>query len=298
MSESKLNLVASTLANSLGTTVIGHVTKADVVITMKYASGQFETVTSDESGSFLAKVPTNNGGEVTIEAELPDHTKKETLTLVIEQPAPVITAVISTQNGQRLLEGQVNQADVSVSVHFVGDEHVISLPVDKNLEFELLLPDEIVPSQIEVHATSNTTGKTGRTIVGLGVTSKTLAMPALTDEMIAEYIRKEEVKQPEQPTQLAQMKRASVEETKLSETKEITAVPVSENDTVINTAADDSQAEAGTPVNTNEADSANQVDKAKKVEVEPVPELPESRTKRRKRSGIRGFFARLFGRKG
>ncbi|SCB96478.1 hypothetical protein [Weissella bombi] len=293
MSESKLNLVASTLANSLGTTVIGHVTTADVVITMKYASGKFETVTSDESGSFLAKVPTNNGGEVTIEAESPDHTKKESLTLVIEQPAPVITAVISTQNGQRLLEGQVNQADVSVSVHFVGDEHVISLPVDKNLEFELVLPDEIVPSQIEVHATSNETGKTGRTIVGLGVTSKTLAMPALTDEMIAEYIRKEEVKQPEQP---AQLKRTSTNETKLSETKEMTTTPVLENETVVDTAAGNSQAEAVTSVDTDKADLVTKADKTESVD--PVPELPESRTKRRKRSGIRGFFARLFGCKG
>jgi len=295
MSESKLNLVASTLANSLGTTVIGHVATADVVITMKYVSGQFETITSDESGSFVAKVPANNGGEVTIEAELPDHTKKETLTLVIEQPAPVITAVISTQDGQRLLEGQVNQADVSVSVHFVGDEHVISLPVDKNLEFELVLPDEIVPSQIEVHATSNETGKTGRTIVGLGVTSKTLAMPALTDEMIAEYIRKEEVKQPEQP---AQLERTSADEKKLSETKEMTTVPVSENETVVDTAAGDSQDEKVTSVDidTNKADLVTKVDKTESVD--PVPELPESRTKRRKRSGIRGFFARLFGRKG
>ena len=287
MSESKLNLVASTLANSLGTTVIGHVAIADVVITMKYASGQFETVTSDELGNFVAKVPGNNGGEVTIEAELPDHTKKETLTLVIEQPAPVITAVISTQKGQRLLEGQVNQADVSISVHFVGDEHVISLPVDKNLEFELVLPDEIVPSQIEVHATNNKTGKTGRTIVGLGVTSKTLAMPALTDEMIAEYIRKEEVKQPEQP---AQLERGNFDKEKLSETKEMTTVPGSVTDTVV----DDDQKKTKSET-TNGINLINQVDETKNVN--QVTEM-ESRTKRRKHSGIRGFFARLFGRKG
>ena len=45
-----------------------------------------------------------------------------------------------------------------------------------------------------MHATNQKTGKTGRTVVGLGVTSKTVAMPALTDEMIAEYVHNEEVK--------------------------------------------------------------------------------------------------------
>lgn len=280
MSESKLNLVASTLTNSLGTTVIGHVATAGVVITMKYANGQFETVTVDESGSFLTKVPSNSGDSVTIEAQSPTQTSKETLSLVIEQPAPVITAVISTQNGQRLLEGQVNQADVSISVHFIGDEHVISLPVDENLEFELVLPDDIVPSQIEVHATSNETGKTGRTIVSLGVTSKTLAMPALTDEMIAEYIRNEEVKQAPQRTNSAVT----------TDTIQINNGPIKVDAT---SSANDQPSGAQSVVDTNVNDKTDEPNTT--IRNEQVPE--ESRINRRKRGEIRGFFARLFGKK-
>ncbi|MFL2019701.1 MAG: hypothetical protein ACTIMJ_04740 [Weissella hellenica] len=284
MSESKLNLVASTLTNSLGTTVIGHVATAGVVITMKYANGQFETITSDESGSFLTKVPASSGDKVTIEAQLPTQTSKEILTLVIEQPAPVITAVISTQNGQRLLEGQVNQADVAVSVHFIGDEHVISLPVDEHLEFELVLPDDVVPSQIEVHATSNETGKTGRTIVSLGVTSKTLAMPALTDEMIAEYMRNAEVKQTPQPTH------SGVTETKLTDTIQISNGPI-KADTA--KSADEKSSETQSVADTN----VNHKTDGAKVPVEHEQGVAESRVNRRKRGGIRGFFARLFGKK-
>ena len=51
MSESKLNLVASTLTNSLGTTIIGHVASENVVITVKYANNDVDTTTSDKSRS-------------------------------------------------------------------------------------------------------------------------------------------------------------------------------------------------------------------------------------------------------
>ena len=99
MSESKLNLVASTLTNSLGTTIIGHVAAENVVITVKYANDDVDTTTSDEKGSFVVKIPTENtDNEVTLTAMFPDQSAKEVVSLVIYQPSPVVTAVISTQN--------------------------------------------------------------------------------------------------------------------------------------------------------------------------------------------------------
>lgn len=278
MSESKLNLVASTLTNSLGTTIIGHVAAENVVITVKYANDDVDTTTSDEKGSFVVKIPTENtDNEVTLTAMFPDQSAKEVVSLVIDQPAPVVTAVISTQNGQRLLEGRVNQRDVSISVHFIGDEHVISLPIDNGLEFELVLPDDILPSQIEVHATNQKTGKTGRTVVGLGVTSKTVAMPALTDEMIAEYVHNEEVKH-----------QSEVEASKkVATSTEIATPPVSESDKDVSDAVEETDKTAETSSHSEAKDSENNERAA-----------TESRVERRKRGGIRGFFARLFGRKG
>ncbi|MGK4145201.1 hypothetical protein AB0X56_08130 [Weissella paramesenteroides] len=277
MSESKLNLVASTLTNSLGTTIIGHVTAENVVITVKYANNEVDTTTSDEKGSFVVKIPTENtDNEVTLTAMFPDQSAKEVVSLVIDQPAPVVTAVISTQNGQRLLEGRVNQRDVSISVHFIGDEHVISLPIDNGLEFELVLPDDILPSQIEVHATNQQTGKTGRTVVGLGVTSKTVAMPALTDEMIAEYVHNEEAKH---QSEVGASK-------KLATSTQIATSPVSESDKNVSDAVEETGEIVETTAHSEAKDSENN-DRS----------VTESRVERRKRGGIRGFFARLFGRK-
>ena len=207
----------------------------------------------------------------------PDQSAKEVVSLVIDQPAPVVTAVISTQNGQRLLEGRVNQRDVSISVHFIGDEHVISLPIDNGLEFELVLPDDILPSQIEVHATNQKTGKTGRTVVGLGVTSKTVAMPALTDEMIAEYVHNEEVKHQSE----------AEASKKVATSTEIATPPVSESDKDVSDAVEETDKTAETSSHSEAKDSENNERAA-----------TESRVERRKRGGIRGFFARLFGRKG
>jgi len=280
MSESKLNLVASTLTNSLGTTIIGHVASENVVITVKYANNDVDTTTSDKSGSFVIKVPTENtDSEVTLSATLPDRSEKEEIALAIDQPAPVITAVISTQNGQRLLEGRVNQADVAISVHFVGDEHVISLPVDNGLEFELVLPDEVLPSQIEVHATNQQTGKTGRTVVGLGVTSKTVAMPALTDEMIAEYVHNEEVKH---EAKLAASQQA---------TNEMKTDETADNATSVAATSEETVADKKSVENVQAETESATVEKNDDV-------TTESRVARRKHGGIRGFFARLFGRKG
>lgn len=278
MSESKLNLVASTLTNSLGTTIIGHVAAENVVITVKYANDDVDATTSDEKGSFVVKIPTENtDNEVTLTAMFPDQSAKEVVSLVIDQPAPVVTAVISTQNGQRLLEGRVNQRDVSISVHFIGDEHVISLPIDNGLEFELVLPGDILPSQIEVHATNQKTGKTGRTVVGLGVTSKTVAMPALTDEMIAEYVHNEEVKHQSE----------AEASKKVATSTEIAMPPVSESDKDVSDAVEETDKTAETSSHSEAKNSENNERAA-----------TESRVERRKRGGIRGFFARLFGRKG
>ena len=110
--------------------------------------------------------------------------------MTIELPAPVVTAVISTQGDKRLLEGRVNQAGVDVTVKLHGADEIFLL-VDKSLEFELELPTDTVPSQVEVRAKSRRSGKDGQAIVTMGVTTKTLAMPALTDDMIAEYVAQE-----------------------------------------------------------------------------------------------------------
>ena len=57
MNETKVNLVASTLTNSLGTTVIGHVGVPAAVINVKYPNGKYDTVVSDNQGDFVTKAP-------------------------------------------------------------------------------------------------------------------------------------------------------------------------------------------------------------------------------------------------
>ena len=190
MSEAKVNLVASTLTNSLGTTVIGHVGQADAQIKIMYPNGAVDIVQADVKGDFIAKAPDDVlEGEIVVSAGVStDPAKQESRRLTIDIPAPVVTAVISTQNAQRLLEGRVNQPEVDVTVRLNENDAPIDLLVDKNHEFELVLPQETMPHQIEVLAKSRLTGKTGTTKVSLGVTTKTMVMPALTDEMIADYV--------------------------------------------------------------------------------------------------------------
>ncbi|MBJ7687998.1 hypothetical protein HAU32_03260 [Weissella confusa] len=192
MNDTKVNLVASTLTNSLGTTVIGHATPASV-INVKYPNGKYDSLVSDENGEFIAKAPSDlYDGDIIVEANLPGNpASQERVVLTIDLPAPVITAVISTQGDKRLLEGRVNQLDVDVTVKLAGSDEDIFLLVDKGLEFELELPADTVPSQVEVRAKSRRSGKDGVATVSVGVTTKTLTMPALTDEMIAEYVAQE-----------------------------------------------------------------------------------------------------------
>lgn len=192
MNDTKVNLVASTLTNSLGTTVIGHATPASV-INVKYPNGKYDSLVSDENGEFIAKAPSDlYDGDIIVEANLPGNpASQERVVLTIDLPAPVITAVISTQGDKRLLEGRVNQSDVDVTVKLAGSDEDIFLLVDKGLEFELELPADTVLSQVEVRAKSRRSGKDGVATVSVGVTTKTLTMPALTDEMIAEYVAQE-----------------------------------------------------------------------------------------------------------
>lgn len=197
MNETKVNLVASTLTNSLGTTVIGHVGVPAAVINVKYPNGKYDTVVSDNQGDFVTKAPAGViDGKILVEAQLPgDVASKEAVTLTIDIPAPVVTAIISTQDNQRLLEGRVNQPDVDVTVKLNEEDDPVFLLVDNSHEFELVLPENTTPAQVEVIAKSRLTGKTATTKVGLGVTTKTLVMPALTDDMIAEYVAKEKEQQ-------------------------------------------------------------------------------------------------------
>ena len=191
MNDTKVNLVASTLTNSLGTTVMGHAAPA-AIITVTYPNGKEDTLVSDPNGEFMAKAPAGLlEGDIIVTGKMPgDASSEEKVTLTIELPAPVVTAVISTQGDKRLLEGRVNQADVDVTVKLHGADEIFLL-VDKSLEFELELPTDTVPSQVEVRAKSRRSGKDGQAIVTMGVTTKTLAMPALTDDMIAEYVAQE-----------------------------------------------------------------------------------------------------------
>jgi len=198
MSEAKVNLVASTLTNSLGTTVIGHVGQSDAQIKITYPNGYVDAIQADAKGDFISKAPAEVlEGEILVSAGLlAEPSKQESIQLTIDIPAPVVTAVISTQNAQRLLEGRVNQPEVDVTVRLNETEGFIELMVDTNHEFELVLPHETMPHQIEVLATSRLTGKTGTTKVSLGVTTKTVVMPALTDAMIADYVAQNQVPEP------------------------------------------------------------------------------------------------------
>ncbi len=188
MNEGKVvNLVASALTNSLGTTVIGHVGLTAAQITIAYPDGKTDVISADQNGDFVQKAPADvRTGTITVSAMLPDEIEtKEQVAVEIELPAPVITGVISTRNGQRYLEGYVNQSAVEVQIELAGQ--IIEPVIDEQQNFELRLPDDILPEEVTLFCRSQKTGKTGRNSVSLGVTSKTQPFPILTDDMIAEF---------------------------------------------------------------------------------------------------------------
>lgn len=188
MSEGKVvNLVASALTNSLGTTVIGHVGLTTAQITIAYPDGKTDVLKADQNGDFVQKAPADvHAGVIKVSALVANElATKEEVEVEIELPAPVITGVISTRQGQRYLEGYVNQPDVEVQIELAGQ--VIEPVVDEQQSFEMRLPDDILPEEVTLFCRSQKTGKTGRNSVSLGVTSKTQPFPILTDDMIADF---------------------------------------------------------------------------------------------------------------
>ncbi|KRN77534.1 hypothetical protein [Weissella minor] len=186
-----LNLIASTLTNSLGTTVIGNINRSGLEIQVTYPDGRAETVVSDENGDFIHKIKGDLESGTLVITAIEQGQIVGMVEAQIEMPAPVVTGVISTRDGQRFLEGHVNQPDTTVSMNLLGEE--IEVVVDQNQEFEMVIPDDVLSEQIQLFCYNHKTKKSGKNSVTLGVTSKTQPIPILTDEMISEYQQRNQV---------------------------------------------------------------------------------------------------------
>ncbi|QOD86458.1 hypothetical protein IE337_02265 [Weissella viridescens] len=183
--ETNANLIASTLTNSLGTTVIGHVNEPNLTIQLTLPTGVVETLNVDANGDFLYKVKdVTDGEQLLVQAVNATDVVAEVI-VTVDMPAPVVTGVIATRDGKRTLEGRVNQPGTTVKMQLMGED--IEVVVDDNQEFEMPIPADVLSEQIQLSCYNEQTHKGSQSTVSLGVTSKTQPVPILTDEMIDEY---------------------------------------------------------------------------------------------------------------
>ncbi|MFL1695927.1 hypothetical protein ACJQWY_03815 [Weissella kandleri] len=185
----ELPLTATVLNKRSGITIVGSVGDAKANVTVQLADQTLLTPEIDESGSFIVQVDWQQAhGDIKIVASLPDDptTRNET-TLHIEAPQPIVTAVLSTQGIMRKLTGSVNQPGLFIEVHTPENAHPIEVLVDDNLEFELQIPIALRPEDLRVTALNPVTGEQLEVPVEIGVTTKTMTIPILTDEMINSY---------------------------------------------------------------------------------------------------------------
>lgn len=185
----ELPLTATVLNKRSGITIVGSVGDAKANVTVQLADQTLLTPEIDESGSFIVQVDWQQAhGDIKIRASLPnDSTTRNETTLHIEAPQPIVTAVLSTQGIMRKLTGSVNQPGLFIEVHTPENAHPIEVLVDDNLEFELQIPIALRPEDLRVTALNPVTGEQLEVPVEIGVTTKTMTIPILTDEMISSY---------------------------------------------------------------------------------------------------------------
>ncbi|MDR3189610.1 MAG: hypothetical protein LBT80_00205 [Lactobacillaceae bacterium] len=185
----ELPLVASALTNSLGASIIGTVGNPAAIITITLPDEVQIQPEVDASGNFIVQIDLKHSvGIAEVVAVLPDDLDSWTkIEVTMKSPKPIVTALISTQGNTRVLEGSVNQAGLYVEVLVPENPHPIQVPVDERLEFALPIPIELQPKDLKLSAMNPITGEKIEVPVDLGVTTKTMTIPILTDEMIANY---------------------------------------------------------------------------------------------------------------
>lgn len=264
----QLPLVATALSNSLGTSLLGTVGNPKAIVTVTLPSGTEIQPTVDITGNFVVAVNKKDSvGIATVVAVLPDDLDSWTKTEVeLKAPKPIVTAIISTHGNTRSLEGSVNQSGLFVEVQVPEDPHPIQVPIDEHLEFKLPLPIALQPKDLKVTALNPLSGEKVDVKVELGVTTKTMTIPILTEDMIEDYARQ------------AEMRRAS---------------KVAQDEALIKQVAD-KEAFVTSIVETISVNSdAPEVPEKRRAQAESTVAEPEAATPAKKR----GFFGWLFGRK-
>ncbi|MDR3241179.1 MAG: hypothetical protein LBT37_03285 [Lactobacillaceae bacterium] len=185
----EIPLTATALNKRNGITVIGSVGDPEAIVTINLTDDSTVQPNVDENGSFIAQLERKKAlGEIKVVAMLRDdvNSRTETILHTVAQK-PIVTAVLSTQGIMRKLTGSVNQPGLFIEVHTPENAHPIEVLVDDNFEFELQIPIALRPEDIRVTALNPLTGEHLEVPVELGVTTKTMTIPILTDEMITSY---------------------------------------------------------------------------------------------------------------
>jgi len=230
----EIPLTATALNKRNGITVIGSVGDPEAIVTINLTDDSTVQPNVDENGSFIAQLERKKAlGEIKVVAMLRDdvNSRTETILHTVAQK-PIVTAVLSTQGIMRKLTGSVNQPGLFIEVHTPENAHPIEVLVDDNFEFELQIPIALRPEDIRVTALNPLTGEHLEVPVELGVTTKTMTIPILTDEMITSYAAEAEHRRAaEEAHDQALMEKVAASEafvTSIVETLQPHQLPVSE----------------------------------------------------------------------
>ncbi|AEJ23202.1 hypothetical protein [Weissella koreensis] len=185
----KLPLTATVLNKRSSITIIGSVGDYRAQIELTLADQSIVRPEVDENGSFLIDIDWKKAhGDILVKAMLPEHPEVTNETVLhVQAPEPIVTAVLSTQGITRKLTGSVNQPGLFIEVHTPENTHPIEVLIDDKLEFELQIPIALRPEDLRVTALNPVTGEQMEVPVEIGVTTKTMTIPILTDDMINSY---------------------------------------------------------------------------------------------------------------
>ncbi|QIL50407.1 hypothetical protein G7084_03195 [Weissella coleopterorum] len=185
----ELPLTATVLNKRSGITIIGSVGDYHAQVDLTLADQSVVHPNVDENGSFVIDIDWGKAhGDILVKAMLPEHPELTNETILhVQAPEPIVTAVLSTQGIMRKLTGSVNQPGLFIEVHTPENTHPIEVLVDDHLEFELQIPIALRPEDLRVTALNPVTGAQMEVPVEIGVTTKTMTIPILTDDMINSY---------------------------------------------------------------------------------------------------------------
>lgn len=185
----KLPLTATVLNKRSSITIIGSVGDYQAEIELTLADQSIVRPDVDENGSFVIDIDWKKAhGDIFVKAMLPEHPEVTNETVLhVQAPEPIVTAVLSTQGIMRKLTGSVNQPGLFIEVHTPENTHPIEVLIDDKLEFELQIPIALRPEDLRVTALNPVTGEQMEVPVEIGVTTKTMTIPILTDDMINSY---------------------------------------------------------------------------------------------------------------